>query len=146
VNIAVLVNAATSNVFSVPIGTAAPGLFELGGNQAAVLNSDYSVNGPSNAAKAGGPILAYLTGSGPVSPSLKDGVPASDTILSYAQANTTATIGGQPATVVFAGMAPTFVGLVQMNIVVPAALTPGVYPLVITIDGQTANSATIAVK
>jgi hypothetical protein len=29
---------------------------------------------------------------------------------------------------------------------VPATLAPGVYPLSITIDGQTANSATIAVK
>jgi hypothetical protein len=29
---------------------------------------------------------------------------------------------------------------------VPSGLTPGVYSLSITIDGQTSNSATIAVK
>jgi uncharacterized protein (TIGR03437 family) len=33
-----------------------------------------------------------------------------------------------------------------MNIIVPAALAPGIYPLAITISGQAANTATIAVK
>jgi adhesin/invasin len=121
-------------------------LFELGGNQAAVLNSDFSVNGRFNPAQAGTVILAYLTGSGPVSPPVKDGVPASDKVLSFAQASTSATIGGQPATVSFAGLAPGYIGLVQMNIVVPTTLAAGVYPLAITIDGQAANTATIAVK
>ena len=50
------------------------------------------------------------------------------------------------ATVSFTGLTPGFIGLVQMNIVVPPTLAPGVYPLSVTIDGQTSNSATIAVK
>ena len=58
----------------------------------------------------------------------------------------TAKIGSAAATVSFAGLTPGFIGLVQMNIVVPSSLTPGVYPLTVTIDGQTSNSATIAVK
>ena len=146
VTVSVLVNGASSNVVNVPVATASPGLFELGDNRAAVLNTDYTVNSPSNPAPAGSAILAYLTGSGPVSPAVKDGVPASDTVLSNVVANKSATIGGQPATVIFAGLAPGFVGLVQMNIAVPAGLAPGVYPLAITIDGQAANTATIAVK
>jgi len=146
VGISVTYNSDSSNTVAVQMATSAPGLFELGGNQAAVLNSDYSVNGPSNGARAGSPILAYLTGSGPVAPAVKDGVPVSDTVLSYAQSNTTATIGGQPASVVFAGLAPGFVGLMQMNIVVPAALAPGTYPLAITVDGQAANTATVTIR
>ncbi|MEO8597802.1 MAG: IPT/TIG domain-containing protein [Candidatus Solibacter sp.] len=146
VSVSVVYNSVSSNTVAVPSATAAPGLFELGGNQAAVLNSDYSVNGPSNGATAGSTILAYLTGSGPVDPAVRDGVPASLTVLSYALANATVTIGGQPATVPFKGLAPGFVGLLQMNIVVPATLAPGTYPLRITIDGQPANSATIAIK
>ena len=146
VTVSVLVNGASSNIVNVATATAAPGLFELGDNQAAVLNADYSINGSGNPAAAGSVILAYLTGSGPVSPSVKDGIPASNTVLSNMQANYSATIGGQTATVAFAGLAPGFIGLVQMNIVAPAGLAPGVYPLVITIDGQTTNSATIAIK
>jgi uncharacterized protein (TIGR03437 family) len=146
VNVAVLVNGGSSNIAAVPVATAAPGLFMLGGGQAAVLNPDYSVNDPSTPAMAGSTIFAYLTGSGPVSPPAKDGVPASTTSLVYAQASTSATIGNLPAAVSFTGLAPGWVGLVQMNIVVPATLTAGIYPLSITIDGQTANSATIAVK
>jgi uncharacterized protein (TIGR03437 family) len=58
----------------------------------------------------------------------------------------TANIGSTAAAVSFTGLAPGFIGLVQMNIVVPATLAAGVYPLSVTIDGQTSNSATIAVK
>jgi uncharacterized protein (TIGR03437 family) len=146
VNVAVVVNGGTSNIAAVPVATAAPGLFVLPSGQAAVLNPDYSINDPSNPVKAGATIFAYLTGSGPVSPAVKDGVPASTTSLVYVQASNSATIGNQPATVSFAGLAPGFVGLVQMNIVVPTGLAPGTYPLSVTIDGQTSNAAPITVK
>jgi len=33
-----------------------------------------------------------------------------------------------------------------MNIVVPAALAPGTYPLAITVDGQAANTATVTIR
>ncbi len=147
VNVSVVVNGFNTNAVSVPVATAAPGLFYgLGDNQAAVLNSDSSINNLLNPAPVSSVISAYLTGSGPLSTVEKDGVPASDKVLSFLQASNSATIGGLPATISFAGLAPGYIGLVQMNIAVPSALAPGVYPLIITIDGQTANSATIAVK
>ena len=146
VNVAVMVNGGSSNIAAVPVATAAPGLFVLPSGQAAVLNPDYSINDPSNPVKAGSTIFAYLTGSGPLSPAAKDGVPASTTSLVYAQASNSASIGNLPATVSFAGLAPGFVGLVQMNIVVPTGLAPGTYPLSVTIDGQTSNAAPITVK
>jgi adhesin/invasin len=146
VNVAVVVDGGSSNIAAVPVATAAPGLFVLQSGQAAVLNPDYSINDPSNPVKAGATIFAYLTGSGPVSPAAKDGVPAPTTSLVYVQASNSATIDNQPATVSFAGLAPGFVGLVQMNIVVPTGLAPGTYPLSVTIDGQTSNAAPITVK
>ena len=45
-----------------------------------------------------------------------------------------------------AGLTPGFIGLVQINIVVPPGLAPGTYPLTVTIDGQTSNSGNIVVK
>jgi adhesin/invasin len=56
----------------------------------------------------------------------------------------TATVGGQPATVQFAGLAPGYAGLYQVNLMVPA-LSPGDYPLQIAVDGQQSNAATVSV-
>ena len=95
---------------------------------------------------AGSTIVAYLTGTGPVAPAVKDGTPASTSTLSWATSAYSAKIGSVAATVSFAGLTPGFIGLAQMNIVVPSTLAPGVYPLSVTIDGQTSNSGTIAVK
>ena len=90
---------------------------------------DYSLNGTSNPAPAGSTIVAYLTGTGPVSPAAKDGVPTGSNGLTNATSLVTAKIGAANATVSFTGLTPGFIGLAQMNIVVPAALAPGVYPL-----------------
>jgi len=148
VNVAVLVNGGSGNVAPVAVGTAAPGLFYDPVSGAAIVQNtpDYSLNTASNPAPAGSTIVAYLTGSGPVSPAAKDGTPLRSDTLTWATSAYTAKIGSLAATVSFAGLTPGFIGLGQMNIVVPSTLTPGVYPLSVTIDGQTSNSATIAVK
>ena len=57
-----------------------------------------------------------------------------------------ATIGGQNATVLFLGLTPGAVGLAQANVQIPAQLTTGDYPLVLTVNGQTSRSALVAVK
>jgi uncharacterized protein (TIGR03437 family) len=148
VNVSVVVNGGSSNVVAVPVGTAAPGLFYLPSGAAIVQNApSYTLNDPSNPAPTGSTIIAYLTGSGPVKPAAQDGVPTPTGTLTLTAATSvvSAKIGSANATVSFTGLAPGFIGLVQMNIVVPS-LTPGVYPLIVTIDGQTSNSATIAVK
>ncbi|MEO8369622.1 MAG: IPT/TIG domain-containing protein [Candidatus Solibacter sp.] len=145
-NVSVLFNGAASNTVAVPVATAAPGLFTQDGAAIAQNAPDYSLNSASNPAPKGSTIVAYLTGSGPLSVAQKNGVPASLTTLVSATSAVTATLGSAPAIVSFTGLTPGFIGLLQMNIVVPATLAPGVYPLAITIDGQAANTATIAVK
>jgi uncharacterized protein (TIGR03437 family) len=143
--VTVSVNGGMSNSMSVPVVTAGPGLF-FNGNAAIVQNQDYSLNGPSNPAAGGSTIIAYLTGSGPVSPTVADGVLTPTGTLVQATSTHSAKIGTTDAQVQFAGLAPGFIGLVQMNIVVPTGLTPGAYPLTVTIDGQTSNSANVSVK
>jgi uncharacterized protein (TIGR03437 family) len=57
------------------------------------------------------------------------------------------TIGGQAAQVLFAGLAPGFVGLYQINAVVPAAVSPGgSVTVVVTINNVSSNTVTIAVQ
>ncbi len=59
----------------------------------------------------------------------------------------TVTIGGQPAAVSFAGLAPGFVGVYQVNAQVPAGITPGdALPVVVTQGGFRSNTATVAVR
>ncbi|MGP0074664.1 MAG: hypothetical protein ACLPWF_22360 [Bryobacteraceae bacterium] len=141
--LAVSTNGFASSQVSVTIQAAAPGLF-FSGAHAIVQNSDFSLNSSNNPAKAGSTILAYLTGAGAVSNQPADGAAAgSNSLLT---STPTATIGGQPVTKVqFAGLAPTFVGLWQFNLEVPSGVTAGDVPLVITVNGQTSNSANVSV-
>ena len=143
--VTVTVNGGASNVATVNVLGAAPGLFSSSSGQAIVQNSDYSLNQPGNPAKVGSTIIAYLSGSGTVSPAVADGAAAPTNTLVYLNSGSSATIGSATAQVAFAGLAPGFVGLVQVNIVVPSGLTTGTYPLTVTIGSETSNSATISV-
>jgi adhesin/invasin len=130
----------------VPVVSAGPGLFESGSSAIVQNYPGYSLNGPGNPAAPGSIIIAYLTGSGPVSPAATDGIAAPLDSLVVATASHSATIGSEPATVNFAGLAPGWVGLVQVNLVVPAGLAGGTYPLIVTIDGQASNAGNISVQ
>jgi uncharacterized protein (TIGR03437 family) len=144
-NVTVTVNNATSSPVSVPVLSAGPGIFTQSSGAAIVQNSDYSLNGPSNPAVPGNFIIAYLTGSGPLSASVPDGVPAPSEPLVRLTAPVNAIIGSQPAEVIFAGLTPGLIGVVQINITVPQLAT-GNYPLAITIGSEVSNSANISVK
>ncbi len=56
-----------------------------------------------------------------------------------------AVLGGQPAQVVFAGRAPGFAGLYQVNALVPAGMAGGVRTLSIQTKGQTSNEVTVQI-
>jgi len=134
-----------SAAVKVSVLAAAPGLF-FQGSHAIVQNSDYSLNSSADPAPVGSTIIAYLTGAGAVSPEVADGEPAASSPTSTVTSNVTATIGSQTAQVSFAGLAPDFVGLWQVNVVVPAGLTKaGAYPLIISVDGQASNAANVSV-
>ncbi|HTS51489.1 MAG TPA: IPT/TIG domain-containing protein [Bryobacteraceae bacterium] len=143
--VVVNINGSAGNTLTVPVLAAAPGIFSDASGRAVAQNSDYSLNTASNPIKAGGTIIAYLTGSGPVNVAMSDGVAASPSPAPRAMSQTSATIGSLPAEVSFVGLAPGFVGLTQMNIVVPTGLASGDYPLSVTIGGQTSNSGIVSV-
>jgi adhesin/invasin len=130
---------------NVPVQTAAPGLFISSTGQASVQNSDTSTNTPANPAKVGSTITAYFTGTGPVSPAVGDGAEAPKNPPAAVTSATGATIGGSAAQVTFAGLSPGFVGLAQMDIVVPSGLKTGTYPLVLSVAGEASNSAPVSV-
>jgi len=100
-------------------------------------------------ASAGDILQVYVTGLGKVVPPLATGrvAPADGSVLHRAAAIPQVTIGGIPADVLFAGIAPGFAGLYQVDVVVPAGVAPGdEIPLVITMPAGDRDSATIAVR
>jgi uncharacterized protein (TIGR03437 family) len=66
------------------------------------------------------------------------GADASSSPLSREKLTTTVTVGGSNAGVQFAGMTPSFAGLMQINFVMPN-LAPGDYPMQVTIGGAVSN-------
>jgi uncharacterized protein (TIGR03437 family) len=125
------------------------------------VNQDFSLNGDPNLVPGAKPesrgnvIVVFATGQGGqfINPAtqqpltLASGVGAPSNQLFATAMTPTITIGGVPATVFFSGLAPGFVGLWQLNIVVPPnAPTGNAVPLVVTLNGQTGLTTTIAVN
>jgi uncharacterized protein (TIGR03437 family) len=114
-----------------------PGAF-LHGNGFAAITAD-------NPATAGEVIVLYATGLGAVTPVVATGDATSG--QSNVTGNPGVTIGGLPAQVQFAGLAPGFVGLYQINVVVPAGLGSGNALVVLSVDGTPATGqATVALR
>src|SRR5579871_248222 len=117
---------ATSVTASVPMAPAAPAIFTLGSTgigPGAILNQDYTINSTTRPASRGSVIMIYATGFGTLSPLPTDGQIAH--ILAATTTPVTATLGGVPAQVLYAGAAPNLInGAVQVNVVVPEGASP----------------------
>jgi len=143
--VVVTANEAESLAAMVNVSAVAPGIFVTGTNQAVVLNSDNSVADSASPAKVGSVVVMYVTGLGPLDHPLPTGSPASNNPLSNATVVPTVTVGGANAVVQFAGMSPGFVGLGQINMVIPKLAT-GTYPVVVTQGTQSSNNPVMSVR
>ncbi len=128
----IVVKGAAIGEASLSVVSAMPGLFTIANGQgpAAANNQDGSINSSANPATRGFVISLYATGGG------------SDV------GNAKVIIGGYLSDVLFAGPAPGFPGLEQINVRVPAGfLPPGIEPVVLVIDGAASQSGvTVAVQ
>lgn len=124
---------------SVDIATSdvAPGIFLLDSRQGAILNQDNSINSTANPATRGRAIVIYLTGLGPVSPANN---------LSPTSNPVTVILGGREIAPFFAGLAPGFLGLYQINLILPGNLPPGLdQDLKIRIAGAESNPVGVSI-
>ncbi len=131
---------------SITLATVHPGLFVTPDKRAAALNGDLSMHTAATPIPAGGFVILFATGEGPVTPPVPDGAPAPLSPLSIIDAPVQVTVGGKSAQVTYQGVAPTLAGLSQINAIVPPGLTPGDQPVFITINGVASNSGVITVK
>ncbi|HTB17192.1 MAG TPA: hypothetical protein VK708_03705, partial [Bryobacteraceae bacterium] len=95
---------------------------------------------PTSLANPGDTLSLYATGLGDTTPAAPvSGVATSTLPLSPLP---TVTVGGQSATVLFAGIPSGFASLYQINFVVPKNVQGNV-PVVVSIGGQSSNSVTL---
>ena len=150
-NVIVVYQGNASTPFPVTLAAARPAIFtndSSGHGQGAILNQDYSRNGPANPAPRGQYVFIYGTGEGLTTPPGVDGR-ISGTPLPQAILKCSATIGGQSATLNYCGEAPgATAGLVQVNALIPASVAPGgSVPIAISINGVSSQTGvTVAVR
>ena len=150
----VTANGTAFPAFQFQVGLIQPAIFSLPSGQAVAINADGSLAGSAGSipgaaphpATVGDPLVILGTGLGAVTPSDGNGVGSLDA-LRKATTRPTVLIGGVPAEVSFAGLSPQFVGVNQINVVVPKIATPGVLPIQINSGGVlTSDKITIAVQ
>jgi minor extracellular serine protease Vpr len=133
------------NVVTIPLQNTAPGFFINTGNVADAIDLNGHIITASNPAVRGQTIQLYCNGLGPVTNQPASGAPAgSGASLSQTTTMPVVTIGGQPATVSFSGLAPGIVGEYQVNVMVPTGISAGNQTITIAIGGQTSPSQTAA--
>jgi uncharacterized protein (TIGR03437 family) len=89
-------------------------------------------------------LIVYLTGLGAVSALLNAGQPAPGPLaVRYEVEVRLGDLGLRPT---FAGLAPGFVGLYQVNVPLPPTLPPGAYPLRIVAAGAASEPVIVPVE
>jgi uncharacterized protein (TIGR03437 family) len=151
----------------VSMNSASPGVFKLGDPagkliQAAVLNQDNTINGPTNAAARGSVIQIFATGQGFVPGAPPDGEAPSGTINTPSKPRVfiAPVFVDDPAAtaedgdhIPYSGLAPGLVGVWQINVQIPMKVAPSTQvPILILMnsvpnsDSQSGFTMTVAVK
>jgi len=133
--VTVIVGITPSNSQAITISQTAPGIFLAGNGLGAIIHQDGSPVTATNPAIGGEHLSIFCTGLGQTNPTAKTGMPATaQTVIS----NTTVTWGGKTLQPEYAGLAPGFSGLYQVNILVPNGITSS--NLFLTSGGQNSNT------
>jgi minor extracellular serine protease Vpr len=129
----------TRTTYRVPINSFSPGVF-------AITNGEGQVIGASTPGRRGQALILYSNGLGPVTPAVASGEAASASVLSRTNVAPQVTVGGRPATVLFSGLAPGFVGLYQVNILIPEDAPQGSQPVVISANGISSKPVVVPIN
>ena len=124
---------------AVTVSAVAPGIFLIGNPPVgAITNQNFSLVGPSNPLVRGQSLVIFATGLGAVTQSGQ---------LFKTSAPVTVLLNGTELTTSYAGLAPGFIGLYQVNVTVPASTPPGSsIPLTLKVGGQQSNSVVVALQ
>jgi uncharacterized protein (TIGR03437 family) len=136
--VTVVNNGVDSLSVTVPVSLAQPGLFTSDGvHVSAEHGSDSSPITALNPAVAGETVVLFGTGLGPVVPPVGSGLGAPSKPPATTLITPSVLVGGLPALVTFSGMTPGFVGLYQLNVVLPLETPSGDVDVAVA-DGESA--------
>ncbi len=134
VTVTVEVNGVRSNPARLAVLPSVPALFNRSYGTlltVAALNQDGRPNGPDNPAELGSVVSMFVNGAGAFTPATKDGEIISGPPFPAAALPVQAMAGGRPLELLYAGAIPGFVsGGLQVNVRLPADVTPGTLPFV----------------
>lgn len=132
----------------VHVSAVGPAIFTLAdGRRAAAVNfENLAANSDANPVTPGTILILFATGLGAVSNPVASGEPALADPLSRVAAPVTVDLGGHPVIPDYAGLAPSFAGLWQLNVLVPPGTASGPIDVVIRVGDVSSNTATIAVR
>ena len=134
---------------TITLAAARPGIFTTNQQgQGAILNVQGRLVDSTAPATRGDVVAVYCTGLGATQPAVVSGRPAPGVEpLARVTIVPQATVGGIPAVVQFAGLSPGFVGLYQVNVQIPAGVTPGAaVPVVLLQNGVPSNTVSLALR
>jgi uncharacterized protein (TIGR03437 family) len=139
-----------SNAVAMDVVDAAPGIFtqaQSGSGAGSILNPNFSVNSSAKPAARGTTVAVFATGEGQTNPGGSDGLVAVDA-LPKPLLDVTATVGGVPAMVQYAGAAPSLVaGVLQVNVTIPDGAPSGNAALVVKVGAKSSQpGVTVAVQ
>jgi uncharacterized protein (TIGR03437 family) len=130
------------------VAATGPGVFTpQQSNHVLALNiADGTLNAAATPARPGQYVTAYLTGQGVVTPAATTGdvAPSTPPFPVPVATPVVVKIGGVPATIQFAGLAPGFIGLLQLNVLIPD-VAAGELSFDVSIGGVAAASTVISI-
>lgn len=155
--IQVVRNGQAGNLIAVSIAAHAPRFLLLNGGPYAVLNTPDSppllTGDPTHPAKAGDIVIVYAIGLGQTTPVVKTGAAAPGGPNLANVADVKVCLGGDTPFAKadcfapgFAGLAPTFVGLYQINVTIPGGLPSGNSSFYFSVGSVPSNVVQIALQ
>jgi uncharacterized protein (TIGR03437 family) len=96
-------------------------------------------------AKPGETVIIYLAGMGATNPSVASGA-ATPAQLVPTVVQPTATVDGEDAKYIYAGLTPTGIGLYQIDLTIPSDARTGNLNVIITQNGVNSNTAILPVS
>lgn len=141
----------SSNTVTLTLNDYSPAMFEYreastGQTLAAALDLKFQLVGSSHPIARGDVVQLYANGLGPVDNQPASGEATQAQPFATTRVQPTVTIGGQPATVSFSGLAPGVVGLYQVNVTVPTNIGTGLQPVVITQNNVASKTSQLPIQ